>query len=260
MLQSKTQSPLDAHACQQLADALGETPRTALVYNALRTGQCIAFASGQFGTASYALVVELTILPGEPAAFASHASTLWALLQQLEGWWCVCAEAELARPLGQRMQEAGEHIRFYEDIAYELRNFVPHSHPHVRLLTPADLPLLLAAKSLTLFGEAQHTALLQHSLEAGAVVEGALVALADVDSPTGRYAEVGVSTDEAHRNQGYATAAASLVIQQVLAQGRIPNWSTGQDNYASQRVAAKLGYVEVRRSLYVIRESPITNP
>jgi predicted GNAT family acetyltransferase len=152
------------------------------------------------------------------------------------------------------MQADGHAIRFYQDIAYEMRHFTPQTHPHVRLLTLQDLPLLLAAPSLTLFDAAQHTTLLQHNLEAGAIVEGALVALADVDSPTGRYAEVGVSTLEAHRKQGYSTAAASLVIQQVLAQGRIAAWSTGQDNYASQRVAAKLGFVESRRSLYIICE------
>jgi predicted GNAT family acetyltransferase len=95
--------------------------------------------------------------------------------------------------------------------------------------------------------------LLQQGLEAGAIVNGALVALADVDSPIGRYAELGVATAEAHRQKGYSTAAASLVIQQVLTQGRTPIWSTGEDNHASQRVAQKLGFVEARRSLYVIR-------
>jgi hypothetical protein len=155
MLQSKTPktlTPLDPQACLQLADALGEAPRTALSYNALRNGQCVAFASGQpepFAAAPSAAVIELSSLPGEPAAYASDANALWALLQQLEGWHCVCAETNLAHALGQLMQAAGQPIRYYQDIAYTLRQFTPHSHPAVRLLTVQDLPILLAAQSLS---------------------------------------------------------------------------------------------------------------
>ena len=257
--QTKTQKPLDAQARLQLAEALGEAPDTALCFNALRNGQCIAFAS--VPPAPFAAVVELNILPGEPAVFASDAEPLWGLLQHLDGWHCVCAQPDLAQSLGQIMQAAGQPVRFYQDVAYVLHHFTPHTHTGVRLLNLHDLPLLLAATSLSLLDEAQHTALLQLNLMAGAVVDGALVALADVDSPTGRYAEMGVATAETQRRQGYATAVASLVIQQVLAQNRIPAWSTGEDNHASQRVAQKLGFVESRRSLYVIREtkSAITN-
>ena len=49
-----------------------------------------------------------------------------------------------------------------------------------------------------------------------------------------------------------ATAAAALVAERVQAHGRIPVWSCGGTNVASLRVAAKLGFREVSRRVYLL--------
>jgi len=247
MLSSQTLTPLDPTACLALAMQLGETPRTAMSSNMLRNGNGIAFGLGD------AYLVEPNFLPGEPAGFAPDAASLWALLRQVQGWFCVLAEAEIARALGPLIeQERGAPVRYYADVLFELAAFTPHLLPNVRLLTEADLPTLLANSQLSELSEAQHRALIQANLQAGAFVDGQCVALANVDAPAGRYAEVGVVTLEAHRRRGYSSAAASLIIQQLLHQGRIPLWSCGEGNPASIATAKKLGFVESHRREYVI--------
>ena len=78
-----------------------------------------------------------------------------------------------------------------------------------------------------------------------------LVELAQQGVEGGR---VGVRTDdrEGWRGRGFATAAACLVSQAVQAVGLTPVWSTGEDNYASQRIAEKLGFTQIVRRTYVI--------
>ena len=82
---------------------------------------------------------------------------------------------------------------------------------------------------------------------AGALAEGRLVATADTSALTERHADVSVITQEEFRNQGISTGAAYLVCREVQQRGRIPVWSTGQDNRASQRVADKLGFAPIGR-------------
>lgn len=249
MLTSSTLRPLDRQASLALAERLGETPRTAMSYNALHGGTAITFGLGD------AYLIEPNFLPGEPAGFAPDAQSLWALLQHVQGWFCVLADVPLSQALGPIIEHTyGKPVRYYADMLFELAHFTPHWLPHVRLLTEADLPALLANPQLSELSEAQHLALIQVSLEAGAFVDGQCVALANVDSPllTHRYAEIGVVTLEAHRRRGYSAAAASLIIQQLHQQGRIPLWSCGEGNAASIATAKKLGFVESQRREYVI--------
>ena len=69
---------------------------------------------------------------------------------------------------------------------------------------------------------------------------------------TERHADIGVFTSEEWRGRGLVTAAASMVAKQLQATGLTPTWSTGEDNFASLRVAGKLGFAEVGRRTYVI--------
>ena len=247
MLQSKTLTPLDRQACLNLAAKLAESPRTAMSHNALVNGHGVAFALGN------ACLIEPNFLPGEPAGFAPDAPSLWALLLQIEGWYCVLTDTALAQALGPLIErESAKSMRYYTGLIFELTQPIVHASPHVRLLTQEDLPLLLAASELSSIDETQHCAQLRVGLQAGAIVGGRLVALANVDSPIGRYAEIGVVTDEAYRNRGYSTAAASLVVQSLQSQGRDPLWSCGESNVASLAVAHKLGFVERDRMTYVI--------
>ena len=65
------------------------------------------------------------------------------------------------------------------------------------------------------------------------------------------YADIGVATDEAWRGMGFASAAASIVARRVQERGLTPVWSAGEDNIVSLRVAAKLGFKEVSRRVYL---------
>ncbi len=68
-----------------------------------------------------------------------------------------------------------------------------------------------------------------------------------------------MTTHETFRGQGYATAAAALVIEEVRKRGRTPVWSCGAHNEPSLAIARKLGFRETSRRLYLIpvrAESP----
>lgn len=58
-----------------------------------------------------------------------------------------------------------------------------------------------------------------------------------------RYEEIGVVTAAAARGRGLSTACASALIDDILARGHIPCWSTTPDNLASIAVARRAGFV-----------------
>ena len=87
---------------------------------------------------------------------------------------------------------------------------------------------------------------------AGAVVDNRLVALAHTNAMTARITAISeCSPTKSWRGRGFATAAASIVAHCIRERGRVPVWSAGEDNAASLRVAAKLGFVEVSRRVYL---------
>ena len=132
----------------------------------------------------------------------------------------------------------------------------PVSDPPVRRLTAADVPMMeVATEALGMQGWrwGSAAALVRESVAAGAVVDGELVAVGFAGYASDRHAEVGVVTREDHRNRGLSTAAAALVCAELVRSGKTPVWSTSEENVASRRVAAKLGFVEVSRRVYVNR-------
>lgn len=245
-------APCTAEQRETLADALGDTPETVISVHALRRGLCRAYAS------EAAAIVQWNELPGEPMGFGDDAAALWDLLQSVDGWFCVEVTPRCAAALGPLMAaQTGRSVRYYGDIFYTLT--VPAAPLHdaaVRLLTVADLPVLDAApREIQGGGFGSIRALLEEGVVAGAIVDGALVAIAHTSALTPHHADIGVATLEGWRGRGFATAAASLVAQQVQATERVSVWSTGEDNFASQHVAQKLGFAEVGRRVYVIFEA-----
>jgi predicted GNAT family acetyltransferase len=93
--------------------------------------------------------------------------------------------------------------------------------------------------------------LLQDGVAAGAVIEGELVAVVSTWAVSQRYADLAVVTAVPWQGRGLATACAGLVAAGIRRSGRVPVWSTGEDNVASLRVARKLGFEEVGRRTYV---------
>lgn len=88
---------------------------------------------------------------------------------------------------------------------------------------------------------------------------GRLVAVACPFYLGQHYADIGVVTEAAVRGRGYSPACAAALCRALWAQGRQPTWTTAPDNTASQRVAAKLGFVAHRTDvLYVTGIAPPT--
>jgi hypothetical protein len=242
----------------ELAEALGDTPESAIAHHQAARGLARVAVAGRLPRFD-AAVVQALADPTEPIAFGHDAAALWGLLRRLDGWECVCAPSRLAEPLGRLIvAERGGSVRYYGDVQYALPGPAgAFDHAWVRRLTRDDLPLIAAAPPAVRGGGWATPGEMVDAGAAGAVVEGRLVAIAQVSAQTPRHADIGVTTLEPYQRRGLSTAAASLVARSVQSSGRTPTWSTGEDNHASQAVARKLGFVEVGRKTYVIpRPSP----
>lgn len=252
MLTSASLSDLNAEERTTLAAELGESAATGFVVHALLRGNCTAYRIG--GAGDWAALVEVNYLVGEPVAFASSAHVLARLLGLVSGWTCFLADEGLARAIGARLGVDGRHVRYLADLGYLLHKPVtPVRANGVRLLGAGDLDRVLATgDSLTRLDAALLRELLAKSLAAGAMVDGQLVALATAEAPAGSYGEIGIATAPDFRRRGFAAAAAALVARQLQHAGRSPVWSTGEDNFASRRVAERLGFEPAFRRLYVI--------
>jgi hypothetical protein len=240
-----------------LAEALGDTPETTISVHLLRRDLCRAYVAGtprQFLGA----IVQDNQLPAEPTAFGADPRIFWELLQIVPGWECIEVDSEYAATLGETIsRNTGEQIRYYKDVYHVLpqraRTF---ADPAVRQLDLSDLDLLGSMPGATEtsgFGSLRE--LLEEGFVACAIVSDQIVSMAHTYARTTHHADIGVHTLERWRGQGFATAAASIVVRCVQDAGQTPVWSTGEDNWASLRVAQKLGFVESSRRTYVI---PIT--
>ena len=58
---------------------------------------------------------------------------------------------------------------------------------------------------------------------------------------SGNRYELGVATDEAYRNHGFAGLAAASCLKYCLEKGLVPEWHCWEDNFPSVRVAEKIG-------------------
>ena len=243
------------HRYGALADALGDTPYTAIDLHHLRRGTCRVYLAGvlpDFGAA----IIQIDDLPQEVDGYGHDPAALVALLAQVPGWDCVLVDAAVAEPLSALLEvRTGCRVRHYGDIAYHLPHgaLIPHEHPDVRLLDASDLPLFAPAPGeLQGGGFGRPEALLDEGYAAGAIVEGQLVALVHTSAITSGHGDIGAYCLPAYRGRGYVTAAASLVAERLRDDGRIPIWSTGENNWASQRVAVKLGFEVVGQRVYLI--------
>ena len=240
-----------------VADALGDTPETAIPTHLLRRGLADAYVSGSLPRFDGA-IVQSHSLPYEPWCFGTDPDVLWRLLRQLNEWgrrgMSPNVSADLAGPLSTLMKRtANVEVRQYGDVYHTLTGrVVEFATPEVRLLDLGDSDLLASFESdPSRLGLKTFEDLLKMGIAAGAVVDSQWVALAHTNAVTAHFGDIGVVTNAAWRGKGFASASACIVASRIQELGRTPVWSAGEDNVASLRVATKLGFVEVSRRVYL---------
>ena len=240
-----------------VADAIGDSPETAIPTHLLRRGLASAYVDGSLARFD-GVIVQSHSLPQEPWCFGRSPDSVWGLLRELEEWGrqpiSPNVSAELAVPLSDLIEkDANVRVNHYGDVYHTLTGrIIGFSTPEVRRLVLSDSDLLAAHESNPhRMGYSTFEDLLTEGVVAGALVENKLVAVAHTNAVTSEYGDIGVFTDEAWRGGGFATAAASIVAHRIREMDRTPVWSAGEDNAASLRVAAKLGFVEVSRRVYL---------
>jgi GNAT superfamily N-acetyltransferase len=246
---------LEPSECEALIQVIGDAPETVIAVHQLRHGLCEAYAEAESGRHD-AVVLRPSRPSDELMGFGPDVESLGRVLRGLPDWSCVCVEDGIARRLGPLLEtELGRPVRYLMDIYHTLdRHVVAGSHPSARYLREADRDLLTSAP-LDIRGACLGFGTFERLLEgggiAGAVIEGELVAVASTWAVSERYADLSVVTAGPWRGRGLATACAGLVAAGIRRSGRVPVWSTGEDNVASLRVARKLGFEEVGRRTYV---------
>ncbi|MCA9897395.1 MAG: GNAT family N-acetyltransferase [Ardenticatenaceae bacterium] len=247
--------PLSKKDCQRLAHHLPDGPQTVISRAHLRWGTARAYAVGLTDVGFETAVIEDPGCPGEPMIFGSNAEQIAELLPQIPNWFCVNVATNLADALEPLLAERlGCTLRRATDVYHTLTQPPPANslaHPNVRLLTRDDLPLLMAAPPELRGHDPAH--LLHRTAVAGAIFHNQLVAIAQNYALTEGFGDIGVFTLPDFRGRGLAAAAAALVADWLLRNGRTPVWSCGAHNQPSLRVAKKLGFIENGRRVYLIR-------
>lgn len=247
-------SPLRPEQARALAERLPITPFFVLSYAGLFRGLDRAFVSGPASDPD-AVIVQHRICPTEPVYFGRDPDAGWALLSRLSGWDCLVGASEDMNRFAEIFRrEVSVPFRAVGDLHYTLeRPALPHADPSVRLLGPADIPLLQrTADTLPVGGYSTYEELLTEGVVAGAVHAGGLVALSVAGLSNPRYSDIGVDTFEPYRRRGLSSAATYLVARELQSRGQVPVWSTGSHNVASQRVAAKVGFQPYGRLEYLV--------
>ena len=252
-----TPEPDFASQAPALLAALGDTPETVISRHAIQSGQCSVLVGGHAAHFE-ALIVQSDDVPDEPTAYGSSAEEIAALLPHLQGWACLNVPQDLADDLINAVAEAAgaSGMRMLDDVFHTLTE--PPADPkesRARLLTLDDRDLVRTTSS-DLIGNGVDRILetLGWGHVAGVVEGGTLVSIAYTYAQSERHADIGVATHPDYRERGYGTAAGSLVARAIQASGRIPVWSTGGTNLASLRAAARIGFIEVSRRVYLIPE------
>jgi RimJ/RimL family protein N-acetyltransferase len=143
--------------------------------------------------------------------------------------------------------------------------YFPERSPHVALaalmqplpeghaLAPRDARLFELSpdydSTLAAFGTVDDV--LRHTLGVSLLHDDAVLCEAATGAPTHGRIEVGVTTAEAARRRGFATAACARLIAMCEARGYATWWDCAKQNIASVRLAHRLGYQSGREYRYV---------
>lgn len=240
-----------------VVEALGDTPETVIALQFLWEGTCEVLCVGDPADFE-GIVIQAFDMPAEPMAFGTRAEAIGELVTHLTGWSSLNVPSDLADALVEPVAKAAgvTNIRMLDDIYHVLpRSIDAEETGTFRRLTPADRGLVESAPAdLIGDGAARVLTTIEHGHVAASIQDGALVALAYTFATSPKHADIGVVTHPDWRGQGRATAVTRLVARAIQDDGRIPVWSCGGTNIASLKTAARVGFEEVSRRVYLIPE------
>jgi hypothetical protein len=246
--------PLGQTDRRTLEKRIPDIPSTVIPSHIIRNGLGRVYCVGppkEFAAA----IVQDPFAPNEPIALGSDPKAMWSLLSRIPGWDSVALPQVFAERMAAILEgELGTRARCYGDLYYALNSPpVAFCHPAVRRLGLQDAALVGRSEG-TVQGGGYETIeqMLVEGRSAAGVVGERIVSMAFVSAHSTLFADIGISTLQPWRNLGMASAAVYLVAQAVQAMGKTPIWSTGEDNFASQRVAMKIGFEPLNREGYVL--------
>jgi len=248
MLQTQFTSDERDTICQ----TLGDSPFNVIPRYVIRQSSVNIVLMGT-PTDIQGLVIQSHTLMEEPNAFGTSVSAIMDCLQLIDDWTCVNVASELADELADTMQETLQcSVRHYGDIHYVLDHPIDLQELSLdgvkfRFLTSSDSETLENAPSDLLDSDLGDYVV-------GAIVDNRMVAISHASAVSEQFADVGVHTDKAWRKLGISTHLSQMVMYRLQSRGYTPNWSTGNDNLASQRVAEKLGMKLYGNRMYLILE------
>jgi hypothetical protein len=213
----------------------------------LRRGLCSAYIGDEPAEAA---IIQNQALQGDVYAFGVSPDAIRELLDVATGWRRVNVPKPVSRLLGAAVEQQTGLSMSYETIVYHsLKSpVVTYRDTAVHRLTQQDSHLLTAAPpqlQVGAFGDMN--TLLGEGVVACAIVDGDVVTIAYTSAITEQHADIGVMTLEPWRGRAFATSAASLVAEEVQRVGLVPVWTTKDDDFASIRIAEKLGFAETSR-------------
>ena len=244
-------TPIGLDERHLLAEALGDTPETVFPVHLLRRGLCSAFIGDEPAEAA---IVQSRAFPGDVYAFGVSPDAILELLGATDGWRRVSLPGQVAHLLGAAFEDSAGLMVSYETAVYHTLTGPVSSYRDtaVRRMIPQDAHLMENAPQHleeSAFGDIRE--LLETGIVASAIVDGEVVTIAHTLAVTDRHADIGVMTLEPWRGRAFATSAASLVAGEAQRAGLVPVWTTMDDDYASIRIAEKLGFVEASRRVVV---------
>lgn len=245
---NRSVNPVQPEEMPLLAAALGDSPETVIAHHLLTSRACNAWCVGDVRQPTAAIVQAHAFL-AEPIVFGHSPEDIARIMPFVQGWDTFSVPTYLAHTLERTVTTlAGTGaLNTLEDVYHILDGPIApvERREDVRLLADDDMLLLAGMEQL------QQTSAYKPIVAAG-IVDGEIASLAHTFAWSPLYVDIGVTTHEELRNQGYATSAAAIVAEEVRKRGRTPVWSTGAQNEPSLRVAQKLGFRETSRRLYLI--------